>query len=296
MGSRSVLSQADAHFRHGERPLEVLVRPPVDEPRALTWVPRREELVVAGRSGALHLVEPSFGTRLLEPVPADPVALLVREGWIAAVSRSGTLVVRDFPEGATRFTAQTGLLAGVSLVPWRGGVAVIGNDDQSRRVVVYTHEGTVRARARVPARTGLGATGDGHLMLARSTAAGVSVTPFGRPLPEGAPTEHTLRFGEDLTVVGIAVGGVTVWHVPGAPPLNVKLFEVCHAALSRDGEQVAMGTRVGGVAIASARVDSALRVRPPKVEGHDGPVTAMEFSTRGRWLATAAERCIVWGF
>lgn len=295
MKSRHILSHADAHYLHAERALEALVRPPIAEPRALVWVPREEMLVVAGASGALHLVEPSFGTQTLPPVVAEPVALLVRDGLVAALSRTGRLVVRTWPDGPEMWACETGLTANQQVSAWRGGIAVIGRDADVRRVIVYNRDGTVRVRARVPLRTALGVTGDGHLLLARSTAAGLSVTPFGRPLPDGEATEHALRFGDDLSVVGVALGGVTVWHVPGAPPVNVKLFDVCHAALSRDGERVAMGTRTGGVAIASARVGEQ-RVNPAKVEGHEGKVIAIEFSGRGRWLATAAERCIVWGY
>lgn len=294
--SRQALSQQEAHFLHASRPLEALVRPMIEEPRALAWVPGQEMMVVGGRSGLAHLVEPGFGTRELFVLSADPVRLLVEADRIVSVDRSGLVQLRDYPDGKLRWERPTGLISALSLVWWRGGIAVIGEDETARRVLVLNEDGSVRMRARVPARAALGATGDGHLVLGRSTTHGVSVTPFGRPLPEGDPTEHHLRFGADLAVIGMAIGGVTVWPVPGSPPTNVKLFDVCNAAISPDGQQVAMGTRLGGVAIASARAGSAERVNPARVEGHESPVGAMEFSSKGRWLATAANRCIVWGF
>jgi WD40 repeat protein len=131
-------------------------------------------------------------------------------------------------------------------------------------------------------------------VLARSTDAGLDVVPFGRPFPPAPGTEHTLSFGPQLRVVGVATGGVTVWHARRAAPVNVKLYEVCNVAISPDTTEVAMGTRVGGVALSSAIVGNTNRIRPSRVEGHENPVIAMEFSTRGRWLATAAERCLVW--
>ena len=294
--ARPALSHQDAHFLHGSRPLEALVRPPVEEPRALAWVPGQEIMVVASRSGLAHLVEPGFGTRELFRVSADPVRILLDGERLACVDRRGLVQVRDLMDGSLRWERETGLILAHSLVWWRGGLAIIGEDETARRVIVFTEDGSVRARARVPARTALGATGDGHLVLARSTATGITVTPFGRPLAEGDATEHHLKFGADMAVIGVAIGGVTVWSVPGAPPTNVKLFDVCNASLSPDGQRVAMGTRVGGVAIASANAGSAERVNPARVEGHESPVSAMEFSSKGRWLATAADRCIIWGF
>lgn len=296
MGNRHVLSQSDAHFQHAERPLEPLIRLTIGEPRALAWVPGQEQLVVAARSGALSLVEPAFGSRFIEPLDFEPARMIIGEGKMAVVGRGGALELRTFPEGQPVWRVQTGLLAGFTLRWWRGGVAVVGDDAGMRRVIVHNLDGTIRARARVGARTALGSTGDGHLMLARSTQTGLVVVPFGKPLPDGPPTEHHLRFGENLSVVGAATGGVTVWAVPGSTPVNIKLYDVCNVALSGDGERVAMGTRTGGVAINSAKLGTGLRINPARVEGHEGPVTAMEFSPKGRWLATAAERCIVWGF
>lgn len=289
-------SPKSAHYLHDARPLEVVVRPPVEQPRALAWVPREESLVVASEDGSLHLVETLFGTRRVGTVPSSPARISVRDGLLAVLDRRGELQVRDFPDGPVRWSVPTGLLGGYTLAWWRRGVAVAGNDAEARRVVVFDLEGKVVARARVPERTALGSTGDGHLVLARSTDAGLDVSPFGRPLPAGTPTEHHLVVGPDLCVAGVATGGVTYWPAPRAAPVTIKIYDVCTVTLSPDGGYVAAGTRLGGVAISPTVVGGEHRVRPARIEGHEGPVVAMEFATRGRWLATAAERCLVWSF
>jgi hypothetical protein len=286
---------SDPHFLHAARSLEALVSPPVDHPRALCWIPGQDALLVAARDGTIHQVEPSYGTRSLFTAAPDPAHLAIEGERLAVLTREGLLQVWARAEGQLLWERPTELIAGLHLQWWRGGIAVVGDDGRDRRVLVYDEVGERRARARVPARTALGADPEGNLLLARSTEAGLTLRPFGQALPTEPATVHQLRFTGKNAVIGVVTGGVTVWHGEGEPPVNIKLFEVVNAALSPDESLVAMGTRMGGVAIGSARLGGQ-RVNPTRVDGHDGPVLALAFSRRGRWLASAAGRCWVWSY
>ncbi|MDP2309145.1 MAG: WD40 repeat domain-containing protein [Pseudomonadota bacterium] len=286
---------ADPHFLHGTRTLEALVSPPVDRPRALCWLPDEDVLLVAARDGTLHHVEPAYGTRTLLTAAPDAAHIAVARGRLAVLTHEGLLQVWALAEARLLWERPTELIAGLHVRWWSGGIAVVGDDGLDRRVLVYDDLGERRTRARVPARTALGADADGNLLLARSTEAGLTLRPFGEALPTGASTVHQLRFSGRAAVIGVATGGVTVWHGVGEPPVNIKLFEVVNAALSPDEAVVAMGTRTGGVAIGPARLGGQ-RVNPMRVEGHEGPVLALAFSPRGRWLASAAARCWVWSY
>lgn len=295
-GTRSKGGGKDgAHYLHERPPLEALVSPVVEKPTALTWADREDLLVLVGRDGVVTGFDPAFGIRELGPALPGVVRVVVEDGRFAVVDKDGHLEVRGWPDMRLRFQAETGFLGGVHLVSWSGGVAVAGDDGEARRIRVYDDRGASVGTVRVPARTALGVDAKGALLLARSTAEGVLRTPLGRPLSAAPPTAHTLRMTREGAVVGIASHGVTVWR-PGDAPVTVRAVDVTAAALSRDGETLVMGTRIGRVALSSARVGAPLRQNPARVEGHEGPVIAVEFSPRGRWVATCAERCWVWSY
>lgn len=282
---------ADPHFLHGARTLEALVSPPIDNPRALAWL-SGDALLIASKDGAIHHVEPAFGTRVLFHAAPDPAVLAASRDRITLLSRLGQLQVWT-QDGALVWEAATGLLASLHVQVWRGGVAVVGDDEEHRRVIVYDDRGELRARARVPARTALGVDEDGGLILARSTESGLSIQPFGVPLVPGRATAHHLRVSVG-SVVGVATGGATIWHGGGAP-VNVKLLDVSCAALSPDRTLVGLGTRSGSVALAGAQ-PGGQRVNPARIAGHDGAVIALAFAPKGRWMASAAARAWVWSY
>lgn len=285
----------DPHFLHGARALDALVSPPIEQPRALAWLPDGESLLVAAADGTVWNVEPSFGSRVRLRARPDPALIAVQDARAAVLGRDGTLQVWDLANERPLWEQPTGLIGQLHLQWWRQGVAVVGEDLADRRAVVFDFAGNRRARARLPARTALGVDAKGRLIVARSLAGGLHVGHFGQPLPADEPTQHTLRFCNAGMVLGVATGGVTVWRAPGAPQANVKLYDVTAACLDREGEQVALGTRSGEVALASALPGRGQRVNPSRVEGHEGAVVALAFAPRGRWLASVADRCWVWG-
>lgn len=284
--------RANAHFQHPARALEAVLTPPVPEPRAMAW--RGEELLVLDAAGVLHHVEPSFGSRrgptlareatriAASPAGADEVAVLDRDGVL------GVYTV----DGAPRWRRPTGVLGAAQLVFEPDHIVVVGDTAELRRVWVFTRDGATVARARVPARTLAVPRAGGLPDLVRSLPDGLRAQPFGAPLGSGRATEHHLLLSSGQ-VIGVASGGVTLWRGPSAVAVTVKLYDVVNAALSPDGDTVALATREGGVAVTVAR-PGVPRVNPGRVSGHDAPITGLAFAPRGPWLASLAERVWIW--
>ena len=84
-------------------------------------------------------------------------------------------------------------------------------------------------------------------------------------------------------------------EVPEADAVTVKLYDVANAALTPDGETLALATRGGGVSVTVAR-PGVPRVNPEGVGGHDAPVTGLAFSQKERWLASLAEKVWIWSY
>ncbi len=293
---------ADAHFLHPPRPLEALVSPALAEPSAMAW--SGEELLVAEREGAVHLVEPSFGSRRLFRAASDPARLAISPmssagRRVAILSRSGQLRVHEL-DGRLVWEHATGLIAGVQLAFGAGGLVLVGDAEDARRVFVYNVDGRVVGRARVPARTVALPQPSGLPRLLRSLLTGLSVLPWGERFGSEPSTGHHLYVSSGH-VFGVASGGVTLWRKPeasgsaGGDAVTVKLYDVTNAAISSDGETLALATRSGGVSVTVPRPGVA-RTSPGKVGAHDAPVTGLAFAERGRWLASLAERVWIWSY
>ncbi len=298
----AMVEHADAHFQHPAKPLEALLSPPVPDPRAMAW--SGEELLVADREGQIHLVEPSFGARRLFMAARDPVRIAISPlgaagRRVAVVDHLGRLRVYEL-DGRLVWEQSTGLLAGVQILFTPPGVVVVGDAPETRRIWLFSPDGTVVGRARLPART-IALPRGKDLFLVRSLAAGLQVRPFGEQLGSEPATEHHLMTSGGF-VYGVASGGVTLWRsvatdasAKGGEAVTVKLYDVANAALTVDGETLALATRSGTVSVTVAR-PGVPRASAGKVGGHEAPITGLAFAPKGRWLASLAEKVWIWSY
>lgn len=288
----------DAHYLHERRDIEPLVSPPIDEARALDWMPDREELIIGAAGGFLARVDPIMGTRTIAEGLGEPGALAVSPDGkrVAVLVRGVGLDVRDLETGACLYKVMEPLLADLWVGFWQQGLAFSGESLEGRRVVVVDRFGVVRARARLPEGAVVGVSKSGGLLVGRVSDEGVDVVPLGKPLQRRSPTSHRLRFSANGVLYGIAEGGVTVWASRRHPSTTVRVHGATCAALSSVGGKLAIGTRNGGITVTEVMADAPQRCHPGQTEGHDKPVQAIAFSHKGRWFATVGEVCWLWGY
>jgi hypothetical protein len=289
----------EAHYLHERSGLEPVLRPPVQSPIALRWIPRREELIVATAKGELVSVDPILGTRQIRGGLGTIAVVDVHEDRTRTlvVSREGTWTVGTL-RGETLFEGKHGLLGNVDAFFAEKHAVLVGDEAGARVIVVVSLEtGQVTGRAKVPARVTAALSPDGKPLLCRSTAAGLYVIPMekGRSFPRDLDsTGHRLR-ASGSHVLGFTETGVCVWTQSGGAPQTMRLSDLTAGDLTRDGRYLGLGTQTGAVAL--ARVDDLeKRKRPDLVRAFDQPVLAVAFSERGKWLATAAEALRIWSW
>ena len=95
--------------------------------------------------------------------------------------------------------------------------------------------------------------------------------------------------------LGLTPSGVAVWKADGGQPSSLRFPDLTAGDISRDGLRVGLGTRSGAVALASLD-NIEKRIRPNLIKAFEQPITSVRFSTRGRWLATAAEAIQIWSW
>jgi hypothetical protein len=284
----------EAHFLHERQGLEAVVRPPVNQPSALTWIPGREELLVGSRTGELLLVDPVMGTRQVAEDVGEAAVLSIHS------DRKRYLVL------ARGGTWQVGTLAGEVLAKGKhdflsgfdgfffGDRAVLVGDGPQGRVILVVEDGDVRSRIRVLKRVIALVNSDGRLALARPTVRGLQVVALGKgaTFPKVEATNHVLRAIGD-NVLGVTGTGLCVWPLKGGEARSVRMPELSVGALANNGARVGMGTMSGMVAMTTIEL-GPIRTRPVLVKAYNSPVTSMAFSGRGRWLATGAEYLQLW--
>lgn len=289
----------DPHYLHERKDLEPVVSPPVDEARVLEWLPNRAELLVGSSAGELSLVDPIMGTRVVCTDLGEPAALSISPDAqrVAVISRGVGLEVRNLSDGSRAFRVMEPLLADLWVGWWQGGLCFAGEGMDGRRAVVIDRFGVVRVRARLSDGAVVGVGKSGGLLSGRVTNAGLEVVPLGAPFKvKEAPTRHRLRFAPCGVIYGIVEGGVTVWLNPARPPNTIRVHGATSAALSDDGQKIAIGTRNGGVTLTETLGEAVERCHPGQTEGHEKPVQAVAFSHKGRWIATAGEACWLWSY
>lgn len=284
---------------HGERPkmpIEAVLRPAFERPRAMSWLPGKELLLVATQDGTVHEVEPVGGTRERLRGRPDCAQVSTHGDLLAMLGSDGVLEAWNRVEGRRLWEYPTRFVAPAGVRWWSAGIAVFGEDLHDHQVHVLGVDGHLRAQAKLPPRAAIGVTPLGRLVVARSTDRGIHVVPLGKPLPGGEPTPHTLRFGPGGRILGILGTGVTAWSAEGGSPVHVRLLDTTAACLHADGARVALGTRTGAVAMASLGAGAAARNNPPRVGAHDAPVTTLSFCGKGRWLASLADGLAIWSY
>ena len=289
-----------AHYLHERTGLEPVLQPPVHEPTELCWVPRREELVAATREGDLITVDPVLGTRTVARDLGETAVLSVHQDQerYLAVSRTGQWRIGHLKSGAILREGEHSFVGGM------GGFladnhAVITGDEHGVRVltIIQLSDGSVTGRVRLPPRVTAALSPEGRPLLTRSTAAGLKVIPLGRDSrfpDELESTAHRLKSTRSF-ILGFTTTGICVWGQEGGMPRSMRLPDLTAGDVSRDGRYLGLGTRQGAVAL--ARIDNMeKRVHPDLVRAFNNPVTSVEFSERGRWLATGAEGLRIWSW
>ena len=294
---------SDAHFLHEKSGLEAVLSPPLERPRAMDWVGTTTKLVVATADGELFEVDPVFGTRTLKDRIEEPACLAVAPSGkrLAAVERGRKVVLHAVGNGRRVAELPCDLISDISMAWFRNkselALVVCGRTIDGQKALVVD-EDFKRSRAiKLPMGAQLGPSKDGKLLMARCTAAGIAVVGFGKKLPPGEPTSHRLRFAPQGQLMGVTTGGVTVWRGPTDPPHTVAMLDVTAAALSPDGQHLAIGSRNGQVALAEVDGDQLARGRPGKVGGHTAAVRSISFAVnRGNWVASIADRLRIWKY
>lgn len=294
-------NERDAHFLHEKSAFEAVLSPPIDKPRAITWIGRSTKLLCATEAGELIEVDPVFGTRTLSAHVNDPATLSVSpSGKRVVVVERGRGVTLFAPSGERIKTIRCELLSDIQLC-WftradgKGALAVAGDTLDGRKALLIEKDFSRHRVARIPLKTSLGAGKGGKLLAARSCTDGLDVVNFGKPMRNAIPSSHRLRFGPGGVLLGMADGGVTIWR-SRKQSNTVMVYDVTAAAVSEDGQMVAVGTREGDVAFCNIDGDIVARAHPDRVGGHSESVREMTFSRKGRWLATSADSLWLWRY
>jgi hypothetical protein len=287
----------EAHFLHDKRGLSMVLRPPVEGPTALVFVPGREILLAATRDGELYTIDPVLGTRRIASGLGEVGALAARDDRGAAL-----VVSRDQRwweitlDGKVRHQGEHPFFAGLDAF-YVGEVAAFVGEGAEGRALWLVKEGQVCGRVRLPeAVAATGSVDSGQILLARSGVTGLSVLTLAKGVrfPKEELTGHRLRLSGRY-ILGFTPNGLAVWTHRGGSPETIRLPELSAGAISADGQYLGLGTRSGAVAL--ARFDQKdRRVNPDLVRAFTQPVIAAAFASRGRWLATAAESVILWSW
>ncbi|HJN76472.1 MAG TPA: hypothetical protein QGF58_21265 [Myxococcota bacterium] len=292
--------ERDAHFLHEKSAFEPVLCPPIDRPRAITWIGKTAKLLCATEVGEIVEIDPVFGTRTLDTHVNDPALISVSpSGKRVVVVERGRGVTLLAPTGDRIKSIRCELLSDIQLA-WftrtdgRGALAVVGDTLDGRKALLIEKDFSRHRTARIPQQTTVGAGRGGKLLAARCCTDGLDVVSFGKPMKKSIPSRHRLRFGGGGVLLGMAEGGVTIWR-NHKQSNTVMVYDVTAAAVSDNG-MVAIGTREGDVAFCNIDGDIVGRAHPDRVGGHTGAVREMAFSKKARWLATSADSLWLWRY
>jgi hypothetical protein len=288
-GSRD---HGSAHYLHERKGLEPVVRPPVPGPTCLAWRPKSEQLLVGTREGEIFEVDPVMGTtrRAHGLGWLNTIAVHSDNKRYICLNKEGQFVVGQIGDPDV-VRKDHGFSRRMSAF-WHGDYAVITGDAGDQRVVLIIRGGEVLKRIVVPHRAVPRMGPDGKLQLVRSTPEGLRVQPLTSRMPPSdlESTAHVLRV-YPKGVLGFTVLGLVFWG--DDQTVSLRMANLGAACLSADGKLVGMGTRSGSVGLGSLATPES-RAHPDVVAAFEGAVHAVEFSDRGRWLASAGDSLVVW--
>ncbi|MFT7518071.1 MAG: hypothetical protein ACI9MC_000195 [Kiritimatiellia bacterium] len=283
-----------AHYLHERSGLDPVLRPPVDDPSCLSWLPGTDRLVVGNRGGELFEVDPVMGTQRKAQGLGCTCALGLHADLrrYVVLSIDGSWSIGELG-GEVLWTGKHGFSRRMSVFFHREYVVMVG-DRADGRFVIIVAGGKIAAQIRVPHRAIAMVGRDDKLKLVRSTQQGLDVQPLSRNprVADRESTAHRLRAYPNY-IVGFTVIGLIVWPRDGGPGLSLRLTDLGVATLSPDGSRVGMGTRSGAVAMARLETPET-RANPDLVRAFEESVRAIEFSGKGRWMATAGGSLVVW--
>lgn len=285
-----------AHFLHGRRGLNPVLRVPVDNPSALCWIPRKEVLLVSTKDQTLVEVDPVMGTRVLNPLDGVAERICIeggtrRYGTVCSDGRwsTGTLGTAPDQGGLTAFETV------VQTVFFGTYFIVVGDIENTRQVHLYK-DGACAAVCRIPKGAKVYKRADGKLGAARLTSEGLELSKVRSRgnISESAPTEHRL-FVCHPHLFGWTAHGAVAWTVTQQTSVSFGLLDMNVGCLHSSGKWAAIGT-VGGVVGLVDMATPMTRRSPFLTKAHDAPVHSVAFSSRGQWFASAGERVHLWSW
>jgi hypothetical protein len=291
----------EAHYLHERSGLEPVLRPPVKQPTALAWVPRREILVVATREGELVKVDPVLGTSIISDQVGEAGVLALHEDRkrYLTMNRQGGWLVGTL-DGEVVVSSKHSYLGGMLGFFAGDYVVMLGDEGDGKRTLSIFKGDRRTAHIKLPSRVSATVSEKGGLLLLRSTHAGLEVLPIGalkkgRTFQKGMEsTMHRLRPSGPY-ILGYTSTGIAIWGRQGGQPRSMRLPDLTAGDISHKGQYLGLGTRNGAVAL--SRIDSLeKRIHPDLVRAFNSPVTSVAFSQRGRWLATGAEGLRIWSW
>ncbi|MCA9571148.1 MAG: hypothetical protein KC656_25085, partial [Myxococcales bacterium] len=219
-----------------------MLRPPVKQPTALAWVPKREVLIVATRDGELVSVDPVLGTRVITESIGEAGVLALHEDRkrYLTMNRQGGWTVGTL-DGETLINARHTYLGGMDGFFAGEYVVMLGDEGDGKRTLSIFKEDRRTAHLKLPSRVSATVSANGGLLLLRSTHAGLEVLPLGalkkgRSFQKGMEsTMHRLR-PSGPHILGFTSTGIAIWNEKGGQPKSMRLPDLTAGDISHAGE------------------------------------------------------------
>jgi len=284
--------ETEAHYLHQRIGLELALKPPVESPVAAAWADNGQ-LLTGTRGGDLVLVDTALGTRTVAGI-GERIARIARgNGWFV-IGVAGAWVWLD--EGFQELASGRLDLGLVVDAQAKDGVALVNGELDRRRYTFLVDRKGREKSVKVPhGALGYFSSGGGF-QVARATERGLEVV-----RPGSGQRFKQVRVGKQVLraagrrLVGFTQGATCVWSVKDDAPASMPVHLPTCASLHPEGAVVAVGTALGGIALANLN-NFQSRMQPYVVKAYSRPVTEIAFSPSGSWLATIGENLLIWSW